>query len=109
MSPGEYLIAVLLGAAAGYGLYMLICALAAYLGRRELIRSGVSSGENGDINIYASVESLEYYIRCALMSSNLERIRIVVNIRKTDASREEMIDITQKMSRNHKNLTYRLI
>lgn len=109
MSTGEYLIAALLGVAAVYGLYMLICALAAKFGRRELMRSGVSSEDNGDINIYANAENLEYYIRCALMSSNLEQIRIVVNIRKSDASRDEMIDITQRLGRNHKNLTYRLL
>lgn len=109
MSSGEYVIAVLLGMAAVYGLYMLIQALIARFGKRELMRSGVSSEENGDINIYANAESLEYYIRCALMSSSLERVRIVVNIRKSDAAREEMIDITQRLGRTHKNLTYRLI
>ena len=104
----QYLIAVLLGAAAVFRLYMLGCAFAAKFGRRELMRSGMSSEEEDAIHIYANAESLEYYIRCALMSSNPEKIRIVVHIRKNDACRDEMIDITERLSKTHKNLTYRL-
>lgn len=105
----QYWIAVLLGAAAVFALYMLFCAFAAKFGRRELLRSGVSSEEDDAIHIYANAENLEYYIRCALMSSNLEKIRVVVNIRKNDVCRDEMIDITERLARTHKNLTYRLI
>ena len=109
MSAGEYLIAIFLGMAAVYGLYMLSNALASGFGRKELKRSDISSEENGAINIYANAESLEYYIRCALMSASLEKIQIVVNIRRNDISRDEMIDITERLGRTHKNLTYRLI
>jgi len=105
----QYWIAILIGAAAVFGLYMLVCALAARFGRRELIRSGAATEEDDAIHIYANAESLEYYIRCALMSSNLEKIRIVIHIRKNDACRDEMIDIAERFSRTHKNLTYRLI
>lgn len=105
----QYFIAVLMGAAAVFGLYMLFCAFAAKYGRRELMRSGAASEEDDAIHIYANADSLEYYIRCALMSSNLEKIRIVVHIRRNDACRDEMIDITERFSRTHKNLTYQLI
>lgn len=104
----KYLILILISVIVIYGAYMLLCALLAKIGKRELEHSGVASEEDDSIHIYASAESLEYYIRCALMSSNLGKTQVVVHIRKNDPNRADMIDIAERMSRGHRNLTYRI-
>ena len=102
-------VTIFLCAAAVFFLYRTVLRLAAGFGKRELARSPHAGETDGVLYIYAEAGSLEYYIRCALMANATDPVRIVVNIRESDACREEMIDITERLARESKYLTYRLI
>ena len=99
---------IALSAGAVIAILFLTLVLAACFGRRELSRTSADMDDD-TIQIFAQAESLEYYIRCALMAGTLGRVQIVVNIHREDAHRDEMIDLTCRLGREHKNLTYRLI
>lgn len=91
-------------------LYYFACRLLAWvIHRSELSHDSIKREENGDIGIYADAENLEYMIRCALLSSRGGKIKVVVNICRTDDRCGEMIDMTEKIARTNRNLTYRLI
>lgn len=99
---------ILFSAAAVIGFFFLIRSIAVFLAKRELSYSHAAVCDD-TIQIYAQSESLEYYIRCALVAGMDNRTQIVVNIRKDDENRDEMIDIARRFSGEHQNLTYRLI
>lgn len=83
--------------------YFFICRYA----RVELSRGG-SLREKDAIQIYASADSLEYYLRVAIAASGADRVSIIVNIPKHDSKRNEMKEIVRMMRRRHKNIFYRM-
>lgn len=104
----QKIIFILCSAALLCGLYLLACAILAWLYRRGHM-SGAKAGEDGSLSVFAEAETLEFAIRCALAASKGGTIPVVVHIRREDPSRGEMIDMTEKLSRTYKNLSYRLI
>ena len=88
-------------------LYLLFYFLIIRYARVELSRSGAVR-EKDAIQIYAEVDSLEYYLRVALAASASDRMTIVVNIPKHDRRKSEMKAIVRMMRRRHKNIFYRI-
>lgn len=91
------------------GLYLLMLAVLAVVCRRELRKTAAWKEKDGELSVYAEADSLEYAIRCALLASGGGKIAVTVNIRHDDRARDEMIDMTEKLSKTHKNLRYRIV
>ena len=96
-------------AAGIFAVYLLIHIGVVVLFREELSESGVCLREEDSIHIYAKAESLEYYLRAAILSSGNQKTAIIVNIPKTDGKREDMIETVRMMRRKYKNISYRMI
>ena len=60
------------------------------------------------IEIFADAESLEYYIRLALVAAEGET-EVIAYVKKDSADKADMLDTISKMKKEHKNLSYRLI
>jgi hypothetical protein len=88
--------------------YLLLHWFCLKIARKDLLDENVARLQEDSIEIYARVESLEYYIRCALSVADGAPLRIVVVIAKDDPRRNEMMAIAETMRRSHKNITYRL-
>lgn len=95
---------IILTFASVYGAYMLILAILSALGERELEKEGVSVDGDGDIEIPARAETLEYLVRCALLATTFERRNIVIIIDGDDA---DISQTAQKLCLCHKNIICR--
>ena len=94
--------------AAGVALvYLLFYCLSVRYASAELSKSGASVVKDA-IQIYASADSLEYYLRIAIAASGGDRVTIIVNIPKNDGRKHEMKEIVRMMRRRHKNIFYRM-
>jgi hypothetical protein len=92
-----------------FAAYLLIDLAVVSFFRKELSGNAISSREGDTLHIYANAEALEYYLRAAIVSSENQKIEIVVNIPRTDSKREDMIETVRMMRRKYKNISYRMI
>ncbi len=99
---------ILIGVAVAIFLYFVFRVLLVIFAGRELDRSERIARKSDVIEVFADVDSLEYYVRCALTAAS-DKIEVVVYIRKDSADKDDMLDILMKLKRNHRNLSYRLI
>ncbi len=88
-------------------LYLVFRIMMVLFADSELFRSELVQRKENAIEIFAEIDSLEYYLRLALAAS--DEIAIVVYIGKGCAYQDEMTDIVTRMHREHKNVSYRLI
>lgn len=87
-----------------YGAYMLVLGILSLVGARELEKAGIAVDTDGDIEIPARAETLEYLVRCALVATTFERRNIVIIIDGDDA---DISQTAQKLCLGHKNIICR--
>ena len=88
-------------------IYLILYFLFFRFARAELKKIDASWEENA-ILLYVEADSLEYYLRMALVASGNKHLDIIVNIPKTDSRKDEMKEIVYAMRRKHKNIFYRM-
>ena len=95
---------IILTFSAVYGAYMLILALLSMLGEKELEKEGIKVDGDGDIEIPARAETLEYLVRCALLTTTFERRNIVIII---DGDDGKISQTAERLCLGHKNISCR--
>ena len=91
-----------------YAVYRATHGALAHFAGKELASSGLSWRRDGVIHMEAVVESMEYYARMAVLTSDFGRIPIIVHIPRGDACRAELIFIGERLSHRYPNLTVQL-
>ena len=99
---------ILIGTALAIFLYFAFRVMLLVFAEHEIDSSEETMRKNDAIEVFADVESLEYYVRVALAAAD-ERMAVVVYVKKNCADKADMIDIISKLKKRHKNLSYRLI
>lgn len=100
----DIVLKILLAFSAVYGAYMLILAILSMLAAKELEKEGIAVKGDGDIELPAHAETLEYLVRCALLATTFERRNIVIIIDGDDA---DISQTAQKLCLCHKNIICR--
>ena len=95
---------IILTFSAVYGVYMLILAILSLLSARELEKEGIKVDGDGDIEIPARAETLEYLVRCALLATTFERRKIVIIL---DGDGDELSQTAERLCLSHKNISCR--
>lgn len=99
---------ILIGAALAAFLYFAFRIMLVIFARHELDSSERVNRGDDAIEVFADVESLEYYVRCALVAAD-DSTEVIVYVKKDSADKADMIDILVKLRKHHRNLSYRLI
>ena len=100
----DTILKILLTFSVVYGAYMLVLAILSMLAAKELEKEGITVDCDGDIEIPARAETLEYLVRCALLATTFERRNIVIIMESDD---EDVSQTAQKLCLFHKNIICR--
>jgi len=87
-----------------YGVYMLVLAILSLFAAHELEKEGIKVVGDGDIEIPARAETLEYLVRCALLATTFERRKIVIIL---DGDGDELSQTAERLCLGHKNISCR--
>lgn len=98
---------ILLSAAAVTLLYLFFYALFSAFAKSEIEHSREVKRRGQTFEIYASAESLEYYVRMAMAAE--PKTKIIVNIERGGADSEEQEFIASRLARRAGNLKIRYI
>jgi hypothetical protein len=83
-------------------LYLALRFIFSSFAKREIEKSGKVKRKGGTLDIYADAESLEYYIRMALLADPCATI--IVNIDKSSSEAEELEYIAALFARRTRGL-----
>jgi hypothetical protein len=99
---------ILVSAALVLSVYFVFRVMLFLFAEREVIASEKTERTEDAIEIFADAESLEYYVRLALVAAE-GKTEVIAYVKKDSADKADMLDTLAKMKNEHKNLSYRLI
>ena len=99
---------ILIGTAFSFFLYFAFRAMIMIFAEHELDSSEKTIRKKDAIEVFADPESLEYYVRLALVAAE-GKTEVIAYVKKDGADKADMLDTVTKLKKNHKNLSYRLI
>ena len=99
---------ILVSTALVLSLYFVFRVMLFLFAEHELETSLKTRQTRDAIEIFADAESLEYYVRLALVAAE-GKTEVVAYVKKDSADKADMLDIIAEMKKEHKNLSYRLI
>jgi hypothetical protein len=99
---------ILIGIVFSFFLYFVFRAMILFFAERELDSSEKAIRKHDAIEVFADSESLEYYVRLALVAAE-GKTEVIAYVKKDSAVKADMLDTVTKLKKNHRNLSYRLI
>ena len=99
---------ILVSTALVLSLYFVFRLMLFFFAEHELDASLNAQRSQDAIEIFADAESLEYYIRLALVAAE-DKTEVIVYVKKDSADKADMLDTISRMKKEHKNVSYRLI